>query len=120
LVSALQYFIRNSRLGHDTALAGMPYPHQGLVLNNDGVVDKLWANSPMDKAASQFRRSLLEYLQGDASQKQSRSDLEAGLSTSPVTFFYATASEWDRAMQARNPNLASSFRPRLRKVSLGQ
>jgi len=36
----------------------------------------------------------------------------------PVTFFYATASEWDRALLARNPSMANSFRPRLRKVVL--
>jgi len=117
LVSTMQYFIRNSRLGHDTALAGMPYPHQGLVLNNDCVVEKLWAESPMDKAAVSLGDHFWS-IGKLAYQKQSRSDLEAGLSALPVTFFYATASEWDRAMKARNPNVANTFRPRLRKVVL--
>jgi len=117
LVSALEYFIRNSRLGHDTTLAGMPYPSQGLVLNNDCVVDKLWANSPMDKAAVSLGDHFWS-IGKVAFQKQNRSDLEAGLSTLPVTFFYATASEWDRALLARNPSMANSFRPRLKKVVL--
>jgi ParB/RepB/Spo0J family partition protein len=117
LVSALQYFIRNSRLGHDTALAGMPFPCQGLVLNNACVVDKLWANSPMDKAAVSLGDHFWS-IGKVTSERQSRNDLEAGLSTLPVTFFYATASEWDRALLARNPSMANSFRPRLRKVVL--
>jgi hypothetical protein len=116
LVSALQYFIRNSRLGHDTALAGMPYPYQGLVLNNDGVVDKLWADSLMDKAAVSLGDHFWS-IGKVAFQKQSRTDLEAGLKTLPVTVFVASASEWDRAMKART-NVANSFRPRLRKITL--
>jgi hypothetical protein len=52
LVSTLQYFIRSSRLAHDTAMGGMPYLYQGLVLNNDGVVEKLWADSPAWNAVS--------------------------------------------------------------------
>jgi hypothetical protein len=117
LVSTMEYFIRNSRLGHDTALAGMPYPSQGLVLNNDGVVDKLWANSPMDKAGMALGDHLWS-IGKVTSEKQSRSDLEVGLRSLPVTFFYATASEWDRALHDRNPAQANSFRPKLRKVIL--
>jgi len=128
----------------DTALAGMPYPYQGLELNNDGVVDKLWADSLMDtgsdmepaqpnRVAPLSGTGQLEASQqvkagvslGDhfwsigkvAFQRQSRSDLEAGLKTLPVTVFVASASEWDRAMKART-NVANSFRPRLRKVVL--
>jgi hypothetical protein len=94
----------------------MPYTLQGLVLNNDGVVDKLWANSPMDKAGVGLGDHFWSI--GKVTfQKQSRSDLEAGLSQQPVTFFYTTASEWDRAMRARNPAQANSFRPRLRKIT---
>ena len=116
LVSALQYFVRSSRLGHDTALAGMPYPNQGLVLNNNGVVDKLWADSLMDKAAVSLGDHFWS-IGKVAFQRQSRTDLEAGLKTLPVTVFVASASEWDRAMKART-NVANSFRPRLRKITL--
>jgi hypothetical protein len=123
LVSALEYFIRNSRLspsggglGHDTALAGMPYLYQGLSLNNDCAVEKLWANSPMDKAAVSLGDHFWSI--GEVtSERQSRNDLEAGLSTLPVTFFYATASEWDRALTSRTPG-SNSVRPRLRKITL--
>ncbi len=117
LVSTMQYFIRNSRLGHDTALAGMPYPSQGLVLNNDCVVDKLWAESPMDKAGVTLDDHLWS-IGKVASEKQSRNDLETGLKTLPVTFFAASPAEWTKALLARDPAQANSFRPRLRKVSL--
>jgi hypothetical protein len=50
----MKYFIRSSCLSHDTALAGMPYPSQGLVLGGEGLVEKLWANSPIDKAGVQL------------------------------------------------------------------
>jgi hypothetical protein len=119
LVSTMEYFIRSSRLGHDTALAGMPYPTQGLVLNNDGVVEKLWADSPMDKAGIQLGDHLWS-IGKVTSEKQSRNDLEAGLKSLPVTFFAASPSEWTRALIARGPSQANSFSPKLRKVSLGQ
>jgi hypothetical protein len=37
---------------NDTALAGTHYLHQGLVLNNDRVMEKLWADSPAANAVS--------------------------------------------------------------------
>jgi hypothetical protein len=95
----------------------MPYPSQGLVLNNDGVVDKLWAESPMDKAGMALGDHLWS-IGKVTSEKQSRSDLEVGLRSLPVTFFYATASEWDRALHDRNPAQTNSIRPKLRKVIL--
>ena len=119
LVSTMEYFIRHSRLAHDAQPAGLPYPYQGLVLNNDCVVDKLWADSPMDKAGVTLGYHLWS-IGKVTSEKQGRNDLEAGLSTLPVTFFVASASEWDRALHDRNPSLANSFSPKLRKVSLRQ
>ena len=117
LVSTMQYFIRNSRLGHDTAMGGMPYLYQGLVLNNDGVVQKLWADSPMDKAAVTLGDHLWS-IGKVTSERQGRSDLEKGLSQLPVTFFAASPSEWTSALLARNPSQANSFRPKLRKITL--
>jgi hypothetical protein len=70
----------------------------------------------MDKAAIQLGDHFWS-IGKVAFQKQSRNDLEEGLKTLPVTFFVASASEWDRAMKART-NVANSFRPRLRKVVL--
>ncbi len=147
LVSTMQYFIRNSRLGHDTALAGLPYPLQGLVLNNDCVVDKLWANSPMDAgsdmepaqpnlvaphsgssqlgASQQVKAGVtlgdhLWSIGKVTSERQSRNDLEKGLSTLPVTFFSASPAEWEKALAiCREPGQANNFRPKLKKVVIG-
>jgi hypothetical protein len=90
-----------------------------MVLNNDCLVDKLWANSPIDKAGVTLGDHLWS-IGKVTSEKQGRNDLEAGLKTLPVTFFVASAAEWDRALHDRNPNVANSFRPKLRKVSLVQ
>ncbi len=118
LVSALEYFIRNSRLGHDTALAGMPFPNQGLVLNNNCMVDKLWANSPMDKAGVTLGDHLWS-IGKITSGQQRRNDLEAGLQSLPVTFFTVSLAEWERALTAaRVPGQSNGFRPKLRKVIL--
>ncbi len=116
LVSTMQYFIRSSRLGRDTTLAGMPYPYQGLALNNDGVVEKLWAQSPMDKAGVVLGDHLWS-VGKVISEKQSRNDLEKGLQ-SASTFYLATSAEWEKALLARDPAQANSFRPKLRKIAL--
>ncbi len=118
LVSALEYFIRNSRLGHDAQPGGLPYPTQGLRLNNDCVVDKLWAQSPADKAGVQ----LGDYLWSVGTitaERQEKKDLEAGLQTLPVTLFAASPAEWAKALTAaRAPGQSLGFRPKLRKVAL--
>ena len=125
LVSALEYFIRNARLspsggglGHDTALAGMPYLYQGLSLNNDCAVEKLWANSPMDRAAVSLGDHFWS-IGKVTSERQSRNDLEAGLQSLPITLFVASPAEWEKALTAaRVPGQSIGFRPKLRKVVL--
>ncbi|HXL74093.1 MAG TPA: hypothetical protein VN963_10775, partial [bacterium] len=139
LISALEFWIKTSQ-GHYAPLTGMPYLNQGLVLNNDCVVDKLWADSPAWNAVSYIetaqpnRVAQLEASQqvkagvalGDhlwsigkvTPEKQERNDLEAGLQTLPVTFFVVPHAEWEKAMTARNQNRANSFRPKLKKVVL--
>ena len=72
---------------------------------------------PMDKAVVALGDHLWS-IGKVTSERQSRNDLEAGLQSLPVIFYVASASEWDRATKARNPNVANSFRPRLKKVSL--
>jgi hypothetical protein len=118
LVSTIEYFIRNSRLGHDTPFGGLPYPHQGLVLNGDAVVEKLWADSPAGRANVQLGDHLWSF--GYITQKpQSRNELEAGLSTLPTTLFTASSSVWDKALIAFHaPGQGNPFKPRLRKVTL--
>src|SRR5665213_1613093 len=108
LVSAMEYFIRHSRLAHDAQPAGMPYPTQGVRLSGDCVVEKIWAGSPAWNAVSNMDTAQLNSVaprsgvnQLGASQQvkaglglgdhlwsigkvtpeqQSRKDLEAGLS----------------------------------------
>jgi hypothetical protein len=118
LVSTIEYFIRNSRLGHDTALGGMPYPSQGVILTNDNVVDKLWTDSPMDKAGIQLGDHLWSV--GVITPKpQSRNELEAGLASLPVTLFAASSSVWDKALIAFHaPGQGNPFKPKLRKMVL--
>jgi hypothetical protein len=119
LVSTIEYFIRTSRLGHDTTLAGMPYSLQGLRLTNDGVVDKLWADSPADKAGLQLGDHLWSI--GEATgDPQEKKDFEKGLSSLPVTVFVASDSDWNKASIAKNSGMTTTFRPKLRQVSLGQ
>jgi hypothetical protein len=140
LVSTMQYFIRSSRLARDTALGGTPYRLQGLVLNNDLVVDKLWANSPAWNAVSYIETAQPNHVaQLDASQQvkagvvlgdhlwsvgktagdqQEKKDFEKGLSTLPVTLFVASDSDWNKALIAKNSNMTPTFRPKLRKLLL--
>jgi len=120
----MEYFVRHSRLGRDTALAGMPYPTQGVRLSGDCVVEKLWAGSPMDKAGTGLGDHLWS-VGIITSELQSRKDLEAGLSPNlgglsslPVTFFAASPSEWDKAAIARGPSSSNAIHPKLRKVIL--
>jgi ParB family transcriptional regulator, chromosome partitioning protein len=118
LVSTMQYFIRNSRLGHDTALAGMPYRLQGLVLADENQVQKLWADSPAGRAGVNLGDHLWSV--GFITPKQQeRKDLEAGLSSLPVTLFTASAPVWDKALIAFHaPGQGNPFKPKLRKVVL--
>jgi hypothetical protein len=117
LVSTMQYFIRHSRLAHDTALGGMPYLYQGLMLNGDSVVEKLWANSPADKAGLVLGDHLwsIGKITGNSQEKK---DLEKGLSSLPVTLFAASDTDWVKANIAKNSGMTQDFRPKLRKVIL--
>jgi len=117
LVSALEYFIRNSRLGHDAQPGGLPYPTQGLRLNNNCVVDKLWADSPADKVDLTLGDHVWSV--GKISDgQQSRGDIEKGLTSSAILYVVSPA-EWERALAAsRVPGQALGFRPKLRKVVL--
>jgi hypothetical protein len=96
----------------------MPYLNQGLVLNNDGVVDKLWADSPMDKAVVSLGDHLWS-IGKVTSERQSRNDLEAGLQSLPITLFAASPAEWEKALTAaRVPGQSTGFRPKLKKIIL--
>jgi hypothetical protein len=113
LVSGLEYFIRNSRLGRDTALAGMPYLLQGLQLDRDAVVEKLWADSPADKAGLQIGDHLWSVGKA-AKDPQDKKDFEKGLSTLPITLFVASDSDWTKAQIAAG--VGNAIHPKLRKI----
>ncbi|HXL73487.1 MAG TPA: hypothetical protein VN963_07685 [bacterium] len=117
LVSTMEYFIRSSRLAHDTALAGMPYPTQGLRLNDQCVVDKLWTNSPADKAGLQLG-DVVWSLGKNGSHQQSRAEIEAGLAASSPSIFVVSAADWAKALKAKNSGQSPTFSPKLRKVVL--
>ena len=117
IVSSFEYWIRASSLGRDTALAGMPYLTQGLGFNNDLVVDKLWAKSPMDLAGV----ALGEHLWSAGkitSEQQNKKELEAGLQSSAPVLYVVSPEEWNKAQIAVNSHMTNSFRPKLRKVIL--
>jgi hypothetical protein len=118
LVSALQYFIRNSRLGHDTALAGMPYENQGMLLAGDNQVQKLWADSPAGRAGVNLGDHLWSV--GFITPKQQEmKDVEAGLQSNSV-LYSASNAVWDKALMAYHaPGQGNPFKPKLRKVILG-
>jgi S1-C subfamily serine protease len=89
-----------------------------LVLTGDCVVNKLWADSPADKAGLQLGDHLWSI--GKAGDDpQEKKILETGLSTLPVTVFVASDSDWNKALIAKNSSMTPTFRPKLRKVLLG-
>jgi hypothetical protein len=117
LVSTMEYFIRTSRLGHDTALGGMPYPNQGLrFTGTENVTNLLWADSPADKAGLKLGDRLWS-IGKVTNEQQSRSDIEKGLQTLPVTLFAVSPADWDNALLAKNTGAAKFLSPKMRKIT---
>jgi hypothetical protein len=116
LVSALEYFIRNSRLGHDAPPGGMPYPDQGLrFTGTENVVSMLWADSPADKAGLALGDRLWS-VEKVSNEQQGSGDIEKGLQTLPAVLFVVSPSDWDKALAAKNTGAAKFLSPKLRKV----
>jgi hypothetical protein len=143
LVSTMEYFIRNSRLGHDTPLTGMPFPNQGLVLNNDCVVEKLWADSPMANAVSSIETAQPNHVaQLEASQQVKRGvqlgdmiwsvDKNAGLppqlksletqlsalTSGPHNLFVVSPEDREKGIILMNQTHTSYFNPKRKKITL--
>jgi ParB-like chromosome segregation protein Spo0J len=118
LVSALEYFIRNSRLGHDTALAGMPYPSQGLrFAGSENIINLLWADSLADKAGVKLGDRLWSV--GKVSNEQQGKEIfEKSLQMMPVTLFVVSPADWDNALVAKNTGMSHFFSPKMRKMVL--
>jgi hypothetical protein len=118
LVSTMQYFIRSSRLTHDTALTGMPYPSQGLRLNNGCVVEKLWTGSPMEKAGVHLG-DMIWSVEKNAGLPPERKALETQLSAltaSAHNLFVVSPLDREKAQIEMNQNHTSSLNPKRRKV----
>jgi hypothetical protein len=143
LVSTMEYFIRASRLAHDTALAGMPYPSQGLRLNNQCLVEVLWANSPMANAVSDMETAQPNHVAqlgasqqvkagvklGDmvwsvdqnASLPPERKNLEAqlgALTAGSHDLFLASPTDREKGLVQMNQTHTTYFNPKRRKVIL--
>jgi hypothetical protein len=120
LVSTMEYFIRASRLAHDTALAGMPYPSQGMRLNNQCLVEALWANSPMDKAGVKLG-DMIWSLEKDAPLQPERKNLEAALQTltpGSHALYIVSPANRDKGLVQMNANHTNVFNPKRLKVVL--
>ncbi len=120
LVSTMQYFIRSSRLAHDTALGGMPYLHQGLMFNNQCVVEKLWADSPADKAGVKLR-DMVWSVEQNTGLPPDRKTLETQLgflASGPHNLFIVSPADRDKAQVEMNANHSNVFNPKRGKVVL--
>jgi S1-C subfamily serine protease len=116
----MEYFIRASRLAHDTALAGMPYPNQGLRLNNQCLVEVLWANSPANQAGLKLG-DMVWSLEKDALLQPERKNLEAALqalTSGPHTLYIVSPADRDKGLVQMNQDHTNYFNPKRHKLSL--
>ena len=120
LVSTVEYFIRASRLAHDTALAGMPYPSQGIRLNNQCLVEVLWANSPANKVGVKLG-DLIWSLEKDAYYPQNQKDLETQLTALTLgshALYIVRPVDREKGLVDMNANHTTVFNPKRQKVML--
>ena|GEM_PF-1290132 len=120
LVSTMEYFIRNSRLGHDTALAGMPYPTQGVRLTNGCLVNWLWADSPMAKAGVKLG-DMVWSVEKNAGLPPEREKLEAqlgALTSGPHDLFLVSPADREKGLVLMNQTHTNNFNPKRHKVLL--
>jgi hypothetical protein len=120
LVSTMQYFIRHSRLAHDTALAGMPYPNQGLRLNDECLVGVLWSNSPVDKAGVNLG-DMVWSVDKNAEDQPDRKKLEAqlgALTSGPHDLYIVSPKDRNAGLVQMNAANSNVFNPKRHKVVL--
>jgi hypothetical protein len=120
LVSTLEYFIRDSRLGHDAQPGGMPYPAQGLRLNDDCQVAALWANSPAGRTGIVLG-DMVWSLDINGFQPPSRKDLEtrlASLASGQHRLYIVSPADRDKAIRQMKQNHAKAPNPQRSQVSL--
>jgi hypothetical protein len=120
LVSTMQYFIRHSRLAHDTALGGMPYPNQGLRLNDECLVEVLWANSPADKAGVNLG-DMVWSVDKNAQDQPDRKKLETqlgALTSGPHDLYIVSPKDRNAGLVQMNAANSNVFNPKRHKVVL--
>ncbi|HXL73650.1 MAG TPA: hypothetical protein VN963_08510, partial [bacterium] len=101
-------------------LTGMPYLHQGLVFNNQGMVEKLWSNSPMDKAGvplGDMVWSVDKNAPLPPEQKKLETQLDA-LTSGPHDLFLVSPVDRDKAIVQMNQDHTNNFNPKRQKVAL--
>ncbi len=117
-VSGMEAWLRAERHNNGVLVANLPAVNQGLVLNNDGVVTALWADSPADKAGIH----LGDHLWGvdeNAPQLKTKEILSALANLTPGDhpFYVVTPSLWDKAQADKNADPTSSFNPiKIKKI----
>jgi hypothetical protein len=120
LVSTMEYFVRASRLAHDTALAGMPYPNQGLRLNNQCLAEIVWANSPADKAGVQLG-DMVWSLEKNAPLPPERKNLETeltSLASGEHDLYIVSPADREKGMVEMNASHTTIFNPQRQRVML--
>jgi hypothetical protein len=119
-VSAIEFWIRNARHGTGVPLGGLPYIHQGVLLN-DGCDEKaVWENSPMGQAGLSWGDRLWS-VDANTYGKQSRDALVRALdSLAPGkhNLFIVASKDWDRARQSEDFHSDAPFNPARRAVVL--
>jgi hypothetical protein len=104
LVSAMEFFIRSAKGGHEVPLSSLPYPSQGVKLEGDGTASVMWENSPMDKAGFLFGDRLWS-LDTNTYGRQSRETLETALQAlvpGKHNLFVVTPKDWEKARRAED------------------
>jgi hypothetical protein len=120
LVSTMQYFIRTSRLAHDTALAGMPYLSQGLRLNDQCLTEVLWANGPAEKAGltlGDMVWSVEKNIQDQPDQKKLEAQLGT-LTSGPHDLYIVSPADRNAGLVQMNANNTNTFNPKRHKILL--
>jgi ParB-like chromosome segregation protein Spo0J len=119
-VSALEFWIRNARHGTGVPLGGLPYIHQGVLLN-DGCDEKaVWENSPMGQAGL-LAGDRLWSVDANTYGRQSRDALVKSLdSLAPGqhNLFVVASKDWDRARRSEDFHSEAPFNPARRVVVL--
>jgi ParB/RepB/Spo0J family partition protein len=117
LVSTMEYFVRHSRLEHDTALGGMPYTTLGMRFDSDGVIEKIWADSPADNAGLGLG-DMIWSLDKNTESPQDRKKMEAGLTgPSEISLYVVDAAIWNKGKENASVSPAA-LNPKRRKVTV--